>query len=112
MDTDRARQLRNNMTEAERRLWQRLKRRQLHGVKFRRQQAIGPYIVDFVCLECALVVEVDGAQHAEQEQYDGERTRWLEGRGYRVLRFWNNEVLSETDAVVQRVADALRDSPP
>ena len=107
MTTQHARQLRNNMTEAERRLWQRLKARQLHGMKFRRQQPIGHFVVDFACLERRLIVEVDGGQHAEQAQADSERSRWLESLGYQVLRFWNNEVMEHLDAVTQTIADAL-----
>jgi very-short-patch-repair endonuclease len=107
MDTKSARHLRNNLTDAERCLWQRLKRRQSAGVKFRRQQPIGHFIVDFVCFERRVIVEVDGGQHAEQLNYDEQRTRWLEAQGYRVLRFWNNDVLANTEAVAQAVLDAV-----
>ena len=107
MDTKNARQLRNNPTDAERRLWQKLKRRQIANVKFRRQQPIGPFIVDFVCFEHRLIVEVDGGQHAQQASDDEQRTRWLKGQGYRVLRFWNNEVLANTEAVVQAVLETV-----
>ena len=107
MNTDRARTLRKNPTEAERRLWENLKRRQIAEVKFRRQQPIGPYIVDFVCFERRVIVEVDGGQHAEQASYDEQRTCWLEAQGYRVLRFWNNDVLANTEAVAQPIFDAV-----
>ena len=107
MDTQSARELRSNLTDAERCLWQKLKRRQIAGVKFRRQQPIGYFIVDFVCFECRVIVEVDGGQHAEQLHYDEQRTRWLEAQGYRVLRFWNNDVLANTEAVAQAVLDAV-----
>ena len=107
MDIGRARTLRKHLTEAEQRLWQELKRRQLAGMKFRRQQLIGPFIVDFVCFERRVIVEVDGGQHAEQSQYDADRTRWLEAQGYRVLRFWNNEVLAQTDAVAQAILECV-----
>jgi very-short-patch-repair endonuclease len=107
MDTKSARELRSNLTDAERRLWQKLKRRQIAGVKFRRQQPIGHFIVDFVCFERRVIVEVDGGQHAEQLHYDQQRTRWLEAQGYRVLRYWNNDVLANTEAVVQAVLDAV-----
>ena len=107
MNTESARELRNNPTDAERRLWQTLKRRQISGVKFRRQQPIGPYIVDFVCFERRVVVEVDGGQHSEQLHYDEQRTRWLEAQGYRVLRFWNNDVLANTEFVAQAVLDEV-----
>jgi very-short-patch-repair endonuclease len=107
MDTKRARELRTNLTDAERRLWQKLKRRQVAGVKFRRQQPIGPYIVDFVCLERRVVVEVDGGQHSEQLRQDERRNQWLEAQGYRILRFWNNDVLANTEVVAQTVLDAV-----
>ncbi len=103
----RAQRLRSEATDAERHLWQGMKGRQLAGAKFRRQHVLGPYVVDFVCLEQRLVVELDGGQHAENETYDDERTRWLQGQGYRVLRFWNNEVFEETEAVLRAILDAL-----
>ena len=107
MDTQSARELRSNLTDAERCLWQKLKRRQIAGVRFRRQQPIGHFIVDFVCFERRVIVEVDGGQHAEQLYYDEQRTRWLEAQGYSVLRFWNNDVLANTEAVAQAVLDAV-----
>ena len=107
MDTQSARELRNNLTDAERRLWQKLKRRQIATVKFRRQQPIGAFIVDFVCFERRVIVEVDGGQHSEQVPYDEQRTRWLEAQGYLVLRFWNNDVLANTEAVAQAILDAV-----
>ncbi|MBN2494101.1 MAG: endonuclease domain-containing protein [Deltaproteobacteria bacterium] len=112
MRRDRARQLRKDMTDAERALWARLRRRQVLGRKFRRQQPLGEYIVDFVCLEPKLVIEVDGGQHAQMEDYDAQHTAWLEGQGFQVLRFWNHEVLAELDAVLQAIADALDPHPP
>jgi very-short-patch-repair endonuclease len=87
MPNQNARALRKQPTDAEQRLWFQLRRRQLHGVKFRRQQPIGPYIVDFICFERRIIVEVDGGQHAEQAAYDAKRTRFLEQQGYCVLRF-------------------------
>ena len=107
MNTKTARALRNNLTDAEQRLWQKLKRRQIATMKFRRQQPIGAFIVDFVCFERRLIVEVDGGQHAEQAPYDEQRTRWLEAQGYLVLRFWNNDVLANTEAVAQAILDAV-----
>jgi very-short-patch-repair endonuclease len=107
MNTQSARALRNNLTDAERRLWQKLKRRQIATVKFRRQQPIGAFIVDFVCFERRVIVEVDGGQHSEQVPYDEQRTRWLEAQGYLVLRFWNNDVLGNTEAVAQAILDAV-----
>jgi very-short-patch-repair endonuclease len=99
MPDERARQLRKNMTDAERKLWHYLRLRQLEGHKFRRQVRIGPYIADFVCLKAMLVIEVDGGQHADARAYDSRRDDFLRGQGYRVLRFWNNEVLSNMDGV-------------
>ena len=106
----RARQLRKTMTEAEQALWAKLRRRQVHGHKFRRQHPLGGYIVDFVCLDKKLVVEVDGGQHDEQHDEDVRRTRWLEQRGFQVMRFWNHQVLTELDTVVEMIAGAA--SPP
>lgn len=103
----RARRLRMEPTEAERAVWARLRKRQLLGHKFRRQRPIGRYIVDFVCLERLLVVELDGSQHLEQQNYDEARRLFLEGEGYRVLRFWNNEALAQTDSVIETIAEAL-----
>jgi very-short-patch-repair endonuclease len=103
-----ARQLRSAPTDAEIRLWSRLRRKQLDGFRFRRQQRIGPYIVDFFCPDAKLIVEVDGGQHNADEEKDEKRTRWLEARGYRVIRFWNNDVLSNTDGVVLTVLEELR----
>ncbi len=98
------------MTDAEHALWRRLRAKQL-GAKFRRQHPFGPYFLDFVCLEHKLVVEVDGGQHADQQAYDHARTDMLERAGFRVLRFWNNDVLCQTDAVVEAIYLALDPSP-
>jgi len=106
--TDRARALRKAPTEAERRLWSRLRRGQLDGCRFRRQAPIGRYIVDFVCFERRLVVEIDGGQHALRARADGARTAWLESQGFTVVRFWNHEVLGNTDGVVEALCVALR----
>src|SRR3970040_609127 len=89
----RARQLRKNPTDAERLLWEKLRLWQVDGCKFRRQQPLGPYIVDFVCLQKRLIVELDGGQHAQQKDYDKGRDGWLVGQGFLVLRFWNNDAL-------------------
>lgn len=102
-----ARALRKNPTDAERALWNGLRFWQVGGYKFRRQQPIGDYIVDFVCLEKKIVIEVDGGQHAEQEEYDGVRDAWLRGKGYSVLRFWNNDVLHNLDGVKETISQAL-----
>ncbi|HWP93495.1 MAG TPA: endonuclease domain-containing protein [Thermodesulfobacteriota bacterium] len=107
MNRDRARELRKNPTDAERKLWKHLRLRQLDGHKFRRQHPIGPYIVDFACLEKRLIVEVDGGQHSERVVYDEERSEWLESQGFRILRFWDNEVLTSVDVVKEVIAEAL-----
>lgn len=103
-----ARRLRCETSDAERALWLRLRDRRLGGLKFRRQTPIGPYIVDFVCLERELVVEIDGGQHmaTAQRAKDEERTRWLETQGFMVLRFWNDEVLNQMEAVLERILRA------
>jgi len=106
-----ARKLRRGQTEAEQRLWSRLRAHQLEGLKFRRQEPIGPYIVDFVCLERSLIIEVDGGQHAENADQDAERSAWLRAEGFEVIRFWNHDVLRETDAVVEAIRDALSRGP-
>jgi len=99
------------MTEAERRLWYFLRAHRFKGMKFKRQALIGRYIVDFVSFQRRLVVEVDGGQHADSE-VDLRRTRWLEDQGFRVLRFWNNEVLSNTDGVLDAIMLAGADPSP
>ena len=104
-----ARSLRSNPTDAEKALWRRLRARQLGGFRFRRQAPMGDHVVDFVCHECRLVVEVDGGQHTPVA--DRERTAWLEGIGYRVTRFWNNEVLQNIDGVLDRIAAASTPHP-
>ncbi len=99
--------MRQPPTDAERRLWAHLRLRQVHGHKFRRQRPIGPYIVDFICLEEHLVIEVDGSHHLERALLDARRDDYLESLGFRVLRFWDNQVLKETDAIIQVIAQAL-----
>ncbi|MES9846224.1 MAG: endonuclease domain-containing protein [Candidatus Sedimenticola sp. 6PFRAG5] len=105
--TNRARELRRNQTDAEQLLWRSLKSRQLNGYKFRRQFPVHPYIVDFACLSENLIVELDGGQHTEQLDYDEKRTAFLESKGYRVIRFWNNEVLNQLPDVVEEIARQL-----
>jgi len=95
------------MTDAERLLWSRLRGRQVDGCKFRRQHPIGPYVVDFACIERSLVVELDGGQHVDRESEDMARTRSLESDGYSVVRFWDNQVFEELDAVVEAIRLAL-----
>lgn len=104
---DFARDLRTNMTEAESQLWPHLRKRRLHECKFRRQVVIGDYIIDFACMDRKLIVELDGSQHTLQREYDEERTRWLESQGYRVLRFWNFEVMEDVEAVLERIWNSL-----
>jgi len=104
---DYARGLRRRQTDAERRLWARLRDRRLQGAKFARQVPIDPYVVDFCCRELKVIVELDGGQHAVQARADAERTALLEALGYRVLRFWSSEALGNTDGVLQRIARAL-----
>ena len=99
--------LRKNQTDAETLLWHRLRNRQLGGFKFRRQHALAPYIVDFVCIEKLIVVEIDGSQHALTMDADARRTKFLEQKGFRVVRFWNNEVLGNTEAVLERILALL-----
>ena len=105
-----ARSLRECSTDAERLIWNRVRNRQLSNCKFRRQQPIGPYIVDFVCLERRLVIELDGGQHLEQQAQDEARTAFLQMEGYRVLRFWNNQAPNELDSVLEMIYLALADS--
>jgi very-short-patch-repair endonuclease len=102
-----ARELRHHPTPAEVRLWQSLRMGQLNNIHFRRQHAIGPYIVDFCAPRQKLIIEVDGGQHSAQEAYDLERSTFLESKGYRVLRFWNHEVMQDRDAVLRVILDAL-----
>ena len=107
MSTERARTLRKNPTDAERALWRHLRLRQQEGQKFRRQVPLGRYIVDFVCIEKRLIIEVDGGQHSEAAATDATRTRWLEARGFRVLRFWNHQVLCNFETVMEVIRVAL-----
>ncbi|MCL2525410.1 MAG: endonuclease domain-containing protein [Betaproteobacteria bacterium] len=111
----KARQLRNAATDAERHLWRFLRARQLGGVRFRRQVPIAGYIADFVCPELKLVIELDGGQHLEQSAYDDRRTRALEQLGYRVVRYWNDDVLVRTVDVLEdllRAVEMMERTPP
>lgn len=103
-----ARNLRVNQTDAEMRIWSHLRNRGLGGARFRRQITIDPYIVDFICTDRKLIIEIDGGQHAEQVEADAERTEFLKLRGYRVLRFWNNEVLENTEGVLEVILAELK----
>jgi very-short-patch-repair endonuclease len=109
---ERARELRKNMTDAERLLWSRLRRRQVHGLRFRRQHPIGPFIADFACTQAGLIIELDGGQHVQARDKDAARTRWLKQSGYHVLRFWNHDVLTQIGAVLQVIAAATQAPPP
>ncbi len=106
----RARELRRLQTDAERKLWNALRNRQQGGHKFRRQVPVGPYIADFLCVEARVIVELDGSQHAEREDYDRARTAYLERQGFEVLRFWNTDALTNTSGVIETILAAL-DSP-
>jgi very-short-patch-repair endonuclease len=103
--------MRANPTEAERRLWSILRAKRMPGYKFKRQQVLERYIVDFVNFEHRLIVEADGSQHAESEA-DVERDAWLKGQGFVVLRFWNNDILARNDSVADAIWQALQASPP
>jgi very-short-patch-repair endonuclease len=105
----RARDLRKNMTEAEKRLWYLMRRHNLEGKLFRRQVPIDDYIVDFACLSANLVIEIDGGQHSWQVAQDEARTRLLEKLGFRVIRFWNNDVLGNTEGVLEMIVKALEE---
>lgn len=107
---ERARQLRRDQTDAEKKLWARLRSRQLNGFKFRRQFVIGPFIADFCCFEQRLVVELDGGQHASKTASDKRRSAFLRSRDYTVVRFWDNEIFESMEAVLQRILQALHDA--
>jgi very-short-patch-repair endonuclease len=106
MPNKKARQLRQGSTDAERPMWSALRDRRLEKYKFRRQHPIGPYIVDFACTLHALVIELDGGQHLDSIT-DAQRTVWLEARGWKAIRFWNNDVLDNTSGVVEAILGAL-----
>lgn len=102
------RMLRFGMTNAEERLWMRIRGKQIDGLRFRRQAPVGNYVVDFACKSPRLVIEVDGSQHAAAVEEDARRTEYLESLGYRVLRFWDNDVLTETDNVLEAIRTAIK----
>ena len=102
----RARDLRKNSTDAERHLWYHLRANRL-GFKFKRQVLIGVYIVDFVCLEKRLIIELDGGQHMDNQRYDTKRSEWLMEHGFKVLRFWNNDVFQQTSSILEVIMTSL-----
>lgn len=106
-----ARALRKNQTEAEKRLWYYLRDRRLNGFKFRRQHVIGPYVVDLVCIEQKLIIELDGGQHVERASQDERRSLYLAQQDFRVIRFWNDQVLTQTPDVLAAILRALSPSP-
>ena len=105
--TGKSRLLRKNSTDVEKQLWQKLRSRQLEGLKFRRQQQIGNFIVDFINLEKRIIIELDGGQHASEKDKDAKRDKWLQGEGFEVLRFWNNEVVENIDGVLEVIRKKL-----
>ena len=100
---NQAKRLRSNQTDAEQRLWYHLRAHRFMGLKFKRQKPLGRYVVDFICHERRLIIEVDGGQHAAQTEHDHQRDTWLRERGYSVLRFWNHEVMQQLDGVLERI---------
>ncbi len=105
----RAKELHRNMSPAEAELWKHLRAHRMGDVHFRNQHAIGNYIVDFCAPRKKLIIELDGSQHLEQQEYDEERTKYLEAHGYRVLRFWNNDVMNDIESVLKAIWNALKE---
>ena len=104
-----AKQLHRNMTPAEAKLWVQLRGHRMSNIHFRNQHAIGKYVVDFCAPRKKLIIELDGSQHLEQQEHDAERTAFFESKGYRVLRFWNNDVMNNLDEVLKVIRSALSD---
>ncbi len=102
-----AREMRGRMTDAEALLWMLLRNRHIAGAKFRRQHPVGRYILDYYCVEKKLAIELDGGQHGEAADYDERRDNWLRSQGIRELRFWNNQMLAETEAVMEVIYQAV-----
>jgi very-short-patch-repair endonuclease len=107
-----AKHLRKKSTDTENVLWKQLRAKRFEGFKWRRQEPIGKYIVDFVCYEKRIIVECDGGQHIVQKDKDSKRDEWLKDRGYKILRFWDNEVLQNLDIVLDVIWKVLSDHPP
>jgi very-short-patch-repair endonuclease len=108
----RAKSLKREMTDAERRLWMALRGHRFQRLSFRRQAPIGPFIVDFVCHRRRLTIEIDGGQHATKPAHDIQRDAWLASKGYRILRFWNSDVLRNREGVLETIVNAIRGVPP
>ncbi len=108
---DNAKTLRSNQTEVEERLWYHLRAHRFMGLKFKRQKPMNRHIVDFVCVERRLIIELDGGQHTEQTEYDQRRDAWLRDQSYTVLRFWNNEVMQQLEGVLEKIRITLSPSP-
>ena len=106
-----AKSLRQNQTDAEQKLWYHLRAHRFMGLKFKRQKPLGHYIVDFICVEQKLIIELDGGQHAEQKAYDSVRDTWSRGEGFTVLRFWNNEVMRDMEGVLEQIRLTLSPDP-
>lgn len=106
-----ARTLRKQTTDAERELWKHLKAKQVERFKFRRQQPIGKYVVDFACFEKSIIIEADGGQHAEENK-DFERDEWLKSQGFKVIRFWNNDILGNIEGVMETIREQCLNHPP
>jgi len=109
--TEVAKDLRKSMTDAESVLWQRMKAKQFGGLKFRRQEQIVRFIADFVCFERGIIIEADGGQHAIEREKDEERTQWLNSQGFTVLRFWNNDILTNIEGVMEAIRSACVAAP-
>ena len=107
----RAGELRKETTPAEKKLWAYLRQLRSDGIRFRRQHAIGPFITDFCSPKSKLIIELDGSQHLEQEEYDSERTEYLASQGYKVIRFWNNDVMNNIEKVMQAIHRTLEEIP-
>ena len=105
----RAGELRKELTPAERKLWSRIRNDQLNGINFRRQHAIGKYIPDFCAVQEKLIIELDGSQHLDQQEYDAERTKYLEEQGYKVIRFWNNQIMNDMNGVILAITFAIEE---
>lgn len=106
------RELRRNQTQVEKKLWRHLRSKQFEGLKFRRQEQIGQYIVDFVCYKEKLIIELDGSQHNDAHEKDEIRDNWFKSQGFRVLRFWNNEVMINIEGVLTVIRESCTNHPP